>query len=72
MVPLLLLPPPPPPPLLLLPLFLLPTRVLLVHLSSKVISYSLNCYRIFGETIDVAVGNCLVRHMPNFTTVPQF
>ncbi len=26
----------------------------------QVISYSLNCYRIFGETIDVAVGNCLV------------
>ena len=27
----------------------------------QVISYSLNRYRIFGETIDIAVGNCLDR-----------
>eukprot|EP01116_Phalansterium_solitarium_P001112 TRINITY_DN10894_c0_g1_i2.p1 TRINITY_DN10894_c0_g1~~TRINITY_DN10894_c0_g1_i2.p1 ORF type:complete len:338 (-),score=107.48 TRINITY_DN10894_c0_g1_i2:210-1223(-) len=29
--------------------------------NTQVISYSLNRYRIFGETIDIAVGNCLDR-----------
>jgi len=29
--------------------------------NTQVISYSLNKYRIFGETIDIAVGNCLDR-----------
>ncbi|EGG20470.1 Glycoprotein endopeptidase - like protein [Cavenderia fasciculata] len=29
--------------------------------NSQVISYSMNKYRIFGETIDIAVGNCLDR-----------
>ena len=29
--------------------------------NTQVINYSLNRYRIFGETIDVAVGNCLDR-----------
>lgn len=31
------------------------------HASQQVIAYSQNRYRIFGETIDVAVGNCLDR-----------
>ena len=30
-------------------------------LLSKVIAYSERRYRIFGETIDIAVGNCLDR-----------
>ncbi|ESO95884.1 hypothetical protein LOTGIDRAFT_227166 [Lottia gigantea] len=29
--------------------------------NTQVISYSQKCYRIFGETIDIAVGNCLDR-----------
>mmetsp|Transcript_44549 Transcript_44549/g.112243 ORF Transcript_44549/g.112243 Transcript_44549/m.112243 type:complete len:351 (-) Transcript_44549:1760-2812(-) len=29
--------------------------------NTQVIAYSLNKYRIFGETIDIAVGNCLDR-----------
>lgn len=29
--------------------------------NTQVIAYSLNYYRIFGETIDIAVGNCLDR-----------
>ncbi|KAA8496908.1 putative tRNA N6-adenosine threonylcarbamoyltransferase [Porphyridium purpureum] len=29
--------------------------------NTQVISYSDQCYRIFGETIDIAVGNCLDR-----------
>lgn len=29
--------------------------------NSQVIAYSLQRYRIFGETIDIAVGNCLDR-----------
>lgn len=29
--------------------------------NTQVISYSLKKYRIFGETIDIAVGNCLDR-----------
>ncbi|KAK0425468.1 hypothetical protein QR680_009219 [Steinernema hermaphroditum] len=29
--------------------------------NTQVISYSDHCYRIFGETIDIAVGNCLDR-----------
>jgi N6-L-threonylcarbamoyladenine synthase len=29
--------------------------------NTQVISYSMNRYRIFGETIDIAVGNCLDR-----------
>eukprot|EP00035_Acanthoeca_spectabilis_P004133 m.99179 g.99179 ORF g.99179 m.99179 type:complete len:336 (-) comp12451_c0_seq1:56-1063(-) len=29
--------------------------------NTQVIAYSQKCYRIFGETIDVAVGNCLDR-----------
>lgn len=29
--------------------------------NTQVIAYSMNRYRIFGETIDVAVGNCLDR-----------
>jgi len=29
--------------------------------NTQVISYSNQCYRIFGETIDIAVGNCLDR-----------
>jgi N6-L-threonylcarbamoyladenine synthase len=27
----------------------------------QVIAYSMNRYRIFGETIDIAIGNCLDR-----------
>ena len=29
--------------------------------NTQVISYSAGTYRIFGETIDIAVGNCLDR-----------
>ncbi|XP_065641644.1 tRNA N6-adenosine threonylcarbamoyltransferase isoform X3 [Hydra vulgaris] len=29
--------------------------------NTQVISYSQQCYRIFGETIDMAIGNCLDR-----------
>ncbi|TRY58915.1 hypothetical protein DNTS_003122 [Danionella cerebrum] len=29
--------------------------------NTQVIAYSEHCYRIFGETIDIAVGNCLDR-----------
>src|ERR1700691_3087719 len=29
--------------------------------NTQVIAYSLNKYRIFGETLDIAVGNCLDR-----------
>ena len=29
--------------------------------NTQVIAYSQKCYRIFGETIDIAVGNCLDR-----------
>lgn len=29
--------------------------------NTQVIAYSENCYRIFGETLDVAIGNCLDR-----------
>lgn len=29
--------------------------------NTQIIAYSENCYRIFGETIDIAVGNCLDR-----------
>jgi N6-L-threonylcarbamoyladenine synthase len=29
--------------------------------NTQVIAYSMNRYRIFGETIDVAIGNCLDR-----------
>jgi N6-L-threonylcarbamoyladenine synthase len=29
--------------------------------NTQVIAYSQNRYRIFGETIDIAVGNCLDR-----------
>lgn len=29
--------------------------------NTQVIAYSQNCYRIFGETIDIAIGNCLDR-----------
>lgn len=29
--------------------------------NTQVIAYSSNRYRIFGETIDIAVGNCLDR-----------
>jgi len=29
--------------------------------NTQVIAYSEKCYRIFGETIDIAVGNCLDR-----------
>ena len=28
---------------------------------SQIIAYAANRYRIFGETIDIAVGNCLDR-----------
>jgi N6-L-threonylcarbamoyladenine synthase len=38
--------------------------------NTQVIAYSLKRYRIFGETIDMAVGNCFDRlarvlHVPN-------
>ena len=33
----------------------------LLQLSLQVIAYAENRYRIFGETIDIAVGNCLDR-----------
>lgn len=38
--------------------------------NTQIIAYSRNYYRIFGETIDIAVGNCLDRfarvlHLPN-------
>ncbi|CAI5723928.1 unnamed protein product [Hyaloperonospora brassicae] len=29
--------------------------------NTQVIAYSMQCYRIFGETIDIAVGNCFDR-----------
>ena len=29
--------------------------------NTQVIAYSRQCYRIFGETLDIAVGNCLDR-----------
>ena len=29
--------------------------------NTQVIAYSMRRYRIFGETIDIAVGNCLDR-----------
>lgn len=29
--------------------------------NTQIIAYSRKCYRIFGETIDIAVGNCLDR-----------
>lgn len=29
--------------------------------NTQVIAYSQNRYRIFGETIDIAIGNCLDR-----------
>jgi N6-L-threonylcarbamoyladenine synthase len=29
--------------------------------NTQVIAYSRKCYRIFGETLDIAVGNCLDR-----------
>lgn len=29
--------------------------------NTQIIAYSQKCYRIFGETIDIAVGNCLDR-----------
>src|SRR3989338_329566 len=29
--------------------------------NTQVIAYSMNRYRIFGETIDIAIGNCLDR-----------
>ena len=29
--------------------------------NTQVIAYSKQCYRIFGETLDIAVGNCLDR-----------
>ena len=29
--------------------------------NTQVIAYSQQCYRIFGETLDIAVGNCLDR-----------
>jgi N6-L-threonylcarbamoyladenine synthase len=29
--------------------------------NTQIIAYSEQCYRIFGETIDIAVGNCLDR-----------
>ncbi len=32
-----------------------------VHGGGQVIAYSEQRYRIFGETIDIAVGNCLDR-----------
>ena len=33
----------------------------LLQFSLQVIAYAENRYRIFGETIDIAVGNCLDR-----------
>ena len=40
----------------------------------KVIAYSLNRYRIFGETLDIAVGNCLDRfaRVLNISNDPRF
>lgn len=29
--------------------------------NTQVIAYARQCYRVFGETIDMAVGNCLDR-----------
>ncbi len=29
--------------------------------NTQVIAYSQQCYRIFGETLDIAVGNCMDR-----------
>lgn len=29
--------------------------------NTQVIAYSQQCYRIFGETLDIAVGNCIDR-----------
>ncbi|KAJ8545993.1 hypothetical protein K7X08_018576 [Anisodus acutangulus] len=35
--------------------------------NTQVIAYSEGRYRIFGETIDIAVGNCLDRNYGSFT-----
>ncbi|KAI0757155.1 peptidase M22 glycoprotease [Daedaleopsis nitida] len=32
-----------------------------IEMGRQVIAYSQQCYRIFGETLDIAVGNCLDR-----------
>lgn len=47
-------------PLLLRPLALKHTHAR-THTPTQVIAYSQQRYRIFGETIDMAVGNCLDR-----------
>jgi len=38
----------------------------------QVIAYAQNRYRIFGETIDVAVGNCLDRFARVLKVRPSF
>ena len=35
--------------------------------NSQVIAYTLKRYRIFGETIDIAIGNCLDRFVASDT-----
>lgn len=41
--------------------------------NSQVIAYAKNRYRIFGETIDIAVGNCLDRfaRIVNLSNAPS-
>merc|ERR1711990_262001 len=38
-----------------------PTVLYVAGSNTQIIAYSTNRYRIFGETIDIAVGNCLDR-----------
>ena len=38
-----------------------PTVLYVAGSNTQIIAYAANRYRIFGETIDIAVGNCLDR-----------
>lgn len=38
--------------------------------NTQVIAYSQQRYRIFGETLDIAVGNCLDRCVPPVLPFP--
>ena len=39
-----------------------PTVLYVAGSNTQIIAYAANRYRIFGETIDIAVGNCLDRY----------
>lgn len=54
---------------------LLPTSAYIgLHAGAQVIAYSDKRYRIFGETIDIAVGNCLDRfaRVLNLSNDPRY